>query len=115
MRRAPNQTTVDPFFLSLPRTRVVLGDAGESLVRKLIEMGFLTRRYCGRKLIFEYTEVKTVAKLIAAGEFAPACKPFRNHQAAIENSIASRRRKAQARISSRGDGAPVDRRDARVP
>jgi hypothetical protein len=109
MLSTPDERTVEPFFVSSKCTRTVLGGAGETKLWEFVKRGFLHPVYSGRKALFAYAEVKALAKRIEAGELAPAHKAFRNHPAAIANSIASRRRKAQVRAKTAPAAATAKR------
>jgi hypothetical protein len=85
----------EPLFVSTKSTRRTLGDIGETTLWDFVKRGLLHPHYSGRKALFAYAEVKELGRRIQAGELALARKGFTNHRAAITNSIASRRRRAQ--------------------
>jgi hypothetical protein len=102
----------EPLFLAVKDARRALGNVCETSFWDMVKRGVFTISYCGRKALVQYSEVKALARRIEAGELAPAHKGFRNHSAAIANSIASRRRKAQARANTAPAAVAAKHRNA---
>jgi hypothetical protein len=90
----PGTPPVEPSFLTVKNTRHALGDVCETVFWKLVKRKLLPVVHVGRKALVPYPAVKELAKRIEAGELAGP-KGFKNHETAITNSIASRRRKAR--------------------
>jgi hypothetical protein len=87
-------------LLSTKETRRALADIGETMLWDLVKRGLLRPSYMGRKAVFPAAEVRNLARRIEAGELAPARGGFKNHEAAIANSIATRRRKRGTAMTS---------------
>jgi hypothetical protein len=83
--------TVEPFFLSGKETRHVLGDMCETTYWDWVQRGLIPVVYIGRKAVSPYPPIKALREKILAGELASPKKAFKDHEAAIAKSIASRR------------------------
>lgn len=89
-------TTVEPLFVTTQRARKLLGELGETTFWNLVSRKLIRLVSYGRKRLVPYPEIKELARRIEAGELATGRKGFGNHEKAIANSIASRKRKAAA-------------------
>jgi hypothetical protein len=87
---------VAPLFVSTRCARTSLGDASEAVFWGWVKAGHIPLVPCGRKRLVPYAALVEFARRVEAGELATGRKGFSNHEKAIANSIASRRRKPRS-------------------
>jgi hypothetical protein len=101
-------TPLEPLFLDIRETRIALGNMGKTSFWALVRTGVIPLDYIGKKGVVSYPAVKEVGAKIRNGALASGRKAFKDHELAIDRSIASRRRKARMRAeAAKHQTAPV--------